>query len=44
MYKTQRRPEREMIFGIHAVIEAVKSGQAIEKILLRRDLNNQLSR
>ncbi|MDR1652390.1 MAG: 23S rRNA (guanosine(2251)-2'-O)-methyltransferase RlmB [Prevotellaceae bacterium] len=44
MYKTQRRPEREMIFGIHAVIEAIRSNTAIEKILLRRDMSNQLQR
>ncbi|MCL1867466.1 MAG: 23S rRNA (guanosine(2251)-2'-O)-methyltransferase RlmB, partial [Paludibacter sp.] len=44
MYKTQRRPEREMIFGIRAVIEAVKSGKMIEKILVRRDMSSQLSR
>lgn len=44
MYKVQRRPQREMIFGIHALIEAIKSGKMIEKIMLRRDMGNQLLR
>jgi len=43
MYKTQRRAEREMIFGIHSVIEAIKSGKMIEKIYLRRDMSSRLS-
>ena len=43
MYKVQRRPEKEMIFGIRALLEAIKSGKMIEKILLRRDMSSQLS-
>lgn len=42
MYKVKRHPEREMIFGIRSLIEAIKSGKTIEKIMLRRDMNNQL--
>jgi 23S rRNA (guanosine2251-2'-O)-methyltransferase len=39
-YKTTRRPESEMIFGIRAVVEAVRAGANIEKILIRRDISN----
>ncbi len=43
-YKTRQRPEKEMIFGIRAVIEAVQAGKDIDKILLRRDMTSDLSR
>jgi 23S rRNA (guanosine2251-2'-O)-methyltransferase len=43
-YKVQRRPEREMIFGTRAVIEAIRAGKNIEKILIRRDMTNALAR
>lgn len=43
-YKNKPRPEKDMIFGIRAVIEAVNSGKEIDKILLRRDMTNELSR
>jgi 23S rRNA (guanosine2251-2'-O)-methyltransferase len=36
--------ETEMIFGTRAVIEAVQAGKEIDKILMRRDLQNDLSR
>ncbi len=35
--------ENEMIFGIRAVIEAVQAGKEIDKILMRRDLQGDLS-
>ncbi|MDR0506000.1 MAG: 23S rRNA (guanosine(2251)-2'-O)-methyltransferase RlmB [Dysgonamonadaceae bacterium] len=35
--------ESEMIFGVRAVIEAVKSGKDVDKILMRRDLQSDLS-
>lgn len=43
-YKYKRRPEKEMIFGTRAVIEAIHAGKDIEKILLRRDMSNELLR
>lgn len=43
-YKNKQRPEKEMIFGIRAVIEAIAAGQEIDKILIRRDMTNDLSR
>ncbi len=43
-YKNKRRPEKEMIFGIRAVIEAVQAGKEIDKILMRRDMTSELSR
>lgn len=33
-----------MIFGVRAVTEAVKAGKEVDKILMRRDLQNDLSR
>ena len=33
-----------MIFGTRAVIEAIQAGKEIEKILIRRDMSNELSR
>lgn len=43
-YKYKRRPEKEMIFGIRAVIEAIQAGKEFDKILIRRDMTNELSR
>lgn len=43
-YKTRQRPEKDMIFGIRAVIEAIQAGKDIDKILLRRDMTSELSR
>lgn len=36
--------ENEMIFGTRAVIEAIQAGKEIDKILVRRDLQSELSR
>jgi 23S rRNA (guanosine2251-2'-O)-methyltransferase len=36
--------ENEMIFGTRAVIEAVQANKEVDKILMRRDLQNDLSR
>jgi 23S rRNA (guanosine2251-2'-O)-methyltransferase len=36
--------ETDMIFGTRAVIEAVQAGKEIDKIMMRRDLQNDLSR
>jgi 23S rRNA (guanosine2251-2'-O)-methyltransferase len=36
--------ESEMIFGTRAVIEAVQAGKEVDKILMRRDLQNDLAR
>ena len=41
---TRQRPEKEMIFGIRAVLEAIQAGKDIEKILIRRDLGGDLAR
>ncbi|MGB4576498.1 MAG: RNA methyltransferase substrate-binding domain-containing protein, partial [Paludibacter sp.] len=40
----KQRPEKDMIFGIRAVIEAVQAGKEIDKILMRRDMTSELSR
>ncbi len=33
-----------MIFGIRAVIEAIQAGKEIDKVLIRRDMTNELTR
>lgn len=43
-YNKKQRPEKDMIFGTRSVIEAVQAGKEIEKILIRRDMTNELSR
>lgn len=40
----KQRPEKDMIFGIRAVVEAVQAGKEIDKILMRRDMTSELSR
>jgi 23S rRNA (guanosine2251-2'-O)-methyltransferase len=36
--------EKDMIFGIRAVIEAIKADKEIDKIFMRRDMSNELSK
>ncbi len=36
--------ENELVFGIRAVIEAIQAGKDIDKILIRRDLQGNLSK
>jgi 23S rRNA (guanosine2251-2'-O)-methyltransferase len=43
-YKNKQRPEKDMIFGIRAVIEAIQAGKEIDKILMRRDMTSELAR
>lgn len=43
-YKNKQHPEKDMIFGIRAVIEAVQAGKEIDKILMRREMTSELSR
>ncbi|MBR5209019.1 MAG: 23S rRNA (guanosine(2251)-2'-O)-methyltransferase RlmB, partial [Paludibacteraceae bacterium] len=35
--------ENEMIFGIRAIIEAIESDKEIDKIILKEDLQSELS-
>ncbi len=43
-YKTRRPKEREMIFGIRAVMEAIDAGKELDKVLVRRDIGSQLAK
>ena len=43
-YKNKQRAEKDMIFGIRAVIGAIQAGSEIDKILVRRDMTSELSR
>src|SRR5574344_1223130 len=36
--------KNEMIFGVRAVIEAIQAGKEIDKILVKRDLQSDLSK
>ena len=36
--------KNEMIFGVRAVIEAIEAGKEIDKILVKRDLQSELSK
>jgi len=43
-YETRRPKEKEMIFGIRAVMEAIDAGKTLDKVLLRRDMSSALAR
>ena len=43
-YETRRPKEKEMLFGIRAVIEAIEAGKTLDKVLLRRDMTSALAR
>lgn len=44
LYETKRPPEKEMIFGIRAVMEAIEAGKALDKVLIRRDMSSAIGR
>ncbi len=41
-YPTRRPKQKEMIFGLRAVIEAIDAGKTLDKVLLRRDMSSAL--
>ena len=43
-YETRRVKEKEMIFGIRAVIEAIDAGKTLDKILIRRDMSSTIGK
>ena len=43
-YDTRRPPEKEMIFGIRAIIEAIDAGKTLDKILIRRDMTSTIGK
>ena len=43
-YDTRRPPEKEMVFGIRAIIEAIDAGKTLDKILLRRDMTSTIGK
>lgn len=42
-YPRLNKPDFDFIFGIRAVIEAIQAGKEFEKILIRKDLQNELA-
>lgn len=42
-YPKQNTPKQDFIFGIRAVIEAIQAGKDIDKILIRKNLESDLS-
>ena len=43
-YDTKRPPEKEMIFGSRAVMEAIDAGKVLDKVLIRRDMSSAIGR
>ena len=43
-YETKRPKEKEMIFGIRSVIEAIDAGKVLDKVLIRRDMSSSIGR
>ena len=43
-YETRRPKEKEMIFGIRAVMEAIDAGKTLDKVLIRRDMSSAIGR
>lgn len=43
-FQTRRPKEKEMLFGIRAVIEAVDAGRALDKVLVRRDMSSAIAK
>ena len=43
-YDTKRPPEKEMVFGLRAVMEALDAGKVFDKIIIRRDMNSAIGR
>lgn len=43
-YKVRRPKETDMIFGVHAVLEALQAGKVLDKVLLRRDMTSSVGR
>ena len=43
-YDTKRPPEKEMIFGVRAVMEAIDAGKVLDKVLVRRDMSSAIGR
>jgi 23S rRNA (guanosine2251-2'-O)-methyltransferase len=42
MYKREKKENSDIVFGIRPIIEAIKSGKEIEKILIQTGLNGEL--
>lgn len=43
-YDTRRPKEKEMVFGLRAVIEAIDAGKTLDKVLLRRDMSSAIGK
>ncbi len=43
-YETRRPKEKEMIFGVRAVMEAIDAGKVLDKVLVRRDMSSAIGR
>lgn len=41
-YSTRRVSEKLMVFGYHAVLEAIREGRVLEKVLVRRDMRSSI--
>ena len=43
-YETRRPKEKEVIFGVRAVMEAIDAGKVLDKVLIRRDMSSAIGR
>jgi len=43
-YEVKRPSEKEMIFGLRAVLEAIDAGKVLDKVLLRRDMSSAIGK
>ena len=43
-YDTKRPKEKEMIFGVRAVMEAIDAGKTLDKVLIRRDMSSSIGK
>ena len=43
-YETRRPKEKEMIFGVRAVMEAIDAGKVLDKVLVRRDMSSAIGK
>lgn len=41
--KKEAKPQQEMLFGLRAIIEAIKGGRDFEKVIIRYDLKSDLA-
>ncbi|HEY9123400.1 MAG TPA: 23S rRNA (guanosine(2251)-2'-O)-methyltransferase RlmB [Bacteroidales bacterium] len=44
MFNRDKQPQPKLVFGIHAVLEAVRSGKEIEKLIIKKEMSGEALR